>query len=65
MLHSCPFHLNRRKKLKLLKAKYNIPYTVATINKKECSRLNQDNGYPTTIILDKKGVIKFLKWGIC
>jgi peroxiredoxin len=50
-------------KIKLLKAKYHIPYTVASLSKKECYRLNQDNGYPTTIILDKKGVIRFLKSG--
>jgi len=50
-------------KIKLLKAKYNIPYTVASLSNKECYRLNQDNGYPTTIILDKNGVIRFLKSG--
>ena len=50
-------------KLKHIKAKYNIPYTVASISRNECYRLNQDNGFPTTMILDKNGIIKFLQAG--
>jgi cytochrome c biogenesis protein CcmG, thiol:disulfide interchange protein DsbE len=50
-------------KLKWLKEKYGIQYNVATISRSECYRLNQDNGFPTTIILDQNGIIKFLKAG--
>ena len=57
------FSFESQEKLKALKTKYNIPYTVATINHGECYRLNQDHGFPTSIILDKNGVIKFLKTG--
>ena len=57
------FSFESAEKLKQLKAKYNIPYTVATISHKECYRLNQDNGFPTSIILDKDGIIKFLQAG--
>lgn len=57
------FSFESQEKLKGLKSKYNIPYTVATISSQECYRLNQDHGFPTSIILDKNGVIKFLKTG--
>jgi len=57
------FSFESQEKLKLIKAKYNIPYTVATISHQECYRLNQDHGFPTTIILDKNGIIKYLKGG--
>ena len=57
------FSFESPEKLKQLKAKYNIAYTVATISHNECYRLNQDNGFPTSIILDKNGIIKFLKAG--
>lgn len=40
-----------------LKKKYHIPYKVASINSQECYRLNQNNGFPTSIILDRDGII--------
>jgi thiol-disulfide isomerase/thioredoxin len=57
------FSFESQERLKLIKAKYGINYPVATISRNECYRLNQDNGFPTTIILDKNGVIKYLKAG--
>ena len=50
-------------KILLLKKKYNIKYKVASVNRQECYRLNQNNGFPTSIVLDKEGVIKDLFTG--
>ena len=47
----------------LLKKKYNIKYKVASVNRQECYRLNQNNGFPTSIVLDREGVIKDLFTG--
>jgi thiol-disulfide isomerase/thioredoxin len=46
-----------------VKEQYNLQFKVFSIHAKECSRLNQNNGYPTTIILDKQGKIKYLVSG--
>lgn len=43
--------------------KYKITYPVFSISKNDCYRLNQDNGFPTSIVVDKKGVIQFLLSG--
>lgn len=50
-------------KIKSLKKKYHILYKVASVSTQECYRLNQNNGFPTSIILDKEGVIKHLFTG--
>ena len=57
------FSFESTERLKQLKSKYGIAYPVVTISRNECYRLNQDNGFPTTIILDKNGVIRYLKAG--
>jgi hypothetical protein len=44
-------------------SKYNIKYKVFHIDKDECYRLNFKNGFPTSFILDKTGLIKFFKAG--
>ncbi len=51
------------KKLQEIKGKYNIQYKVASIEKQDCYRLNQNNGFPTSIIFDSNGTIKYLKTG--
>ena len=40
-----------------------IDYDVYHIERKECYRLNFNNGFPTSFILDKNGIIKFCKLG--
>jgi thiol-disulfide isomerase/thioredoxin len=47
----------------LLKKKYNIEYEVASVTTKECYHLNQNNGFPTSIILNKEGIITDLFTG--
>lgn len=49
--------------IKRVKEKYKLEFKVFSIDDKECGRLNQNNGYPTTIILDRKGKIKYLVCG--
>ena len=47
----------------LLKKKFKIEYPVVSVNRQECYRLNQNNGFPTSIILDRQGIIRFLYTG--
>ncbi|MEO8769123.1 MAG: TlpA disulfide reductase family protein [Ferruginibacter sp.] len=47
----------------LLKKKYSIKYKVASVTRQECYRLNQNNGFPTSIVLDREGVIHDLFTG--
>jgi cytochrome oxidase Cu insertion factor (SCO1/SenC/PrrC family) len=47
---------------KLVK-KYDIKYKVIHIDRAECYRLNLNSGFPTSFVLDKKGIIKFAKAG--
>jgi len=49
--------------IKRVKEKYELQFKVFHVDDKECRRLNQNNGYPTTIILDRKGKIKYLVCG--
>lgn len=46
-----------------LKKKYHIPYKVASVSTQECYRLNQNNGFPTSIVLNGNGVIRDLFTG--
>lgn len=43
--------------------KYHITFPVLSISKEECYRLNQQNGFPTSIILNTAGKIKFMHTG--
>lgn len=44
----------------IIKKRYNIHYNIISISQDECYRLNNNNGFPTSIILDNKGVVKFI-----
>ena len=46
-----------------MKKKYHIQYPVFNTSKDNCYKLNQGNGFPTSIIIDDKGVIVFLLSG--
>lgn len=43
--------------------KYNIKYPVVRMDKEDTKRLNFRNGYPTSFILDRKGVVIFFRAG--
>lgn len=43
--------------------KFKIKYKIISIPKSECARLGFNNGFPTSIILDSKGVVKYIHSG--
>lgn len=49
--------------IRRVKDKYKLQFKVLSVDAKECRRLNGNNGYPTTIIVDRKGVIRYLTFG--
>jgi peroxiredoxin len=57
------FTRENAKTIKKLTEKYKLQFKALSLDDKECKRLNQNNGYPTTIILDRQGVIKYLVSG--
>ena len=57
------FTFETTKKIEEIKAKYKIQYPAVSITEKESRRLNLNNGFPTNIIVDKEGKIKFLVTG--
>lgn len=44
-------------RIKILRKKYHLPYKIASVTNQECYRLNQNNGFPTSIVLDRNGNI--------
>jgi thiol-disulfide isomerase/thioredoxin len=49
--------------VKRLVKKYSLPYKVFSISQQECYRLNQNNAFPTSIVLDKNGIIQMITFG--
>ena len=49
--------------IKRVKEKYGITFKILSASGEECHRLNFGNGYPTNIILDKSGTIKYFHSG--
>lgn len=46
-----------------IKKKFKMQYPVASVDRQECYRLNLGNGFPTSVILDRQGVIKYFITG--
>jgi len=46
--------------IKRVKDKYKLRFKVFRTDDIECRRLHQNNRYPTTVILDRLGVIRYL-----
>jgi len=57
------FTFETPEKVKEVKEKYQLPYTVISIDRKECYRLNLNNGFPANMILDSTGAIKYMSFG--
>jgi thiol-disulfide isomerase/thioredoxin len=57
------FTFETPEKIKKVKEKYSLPYTVISIDRKECYRLNLKNGFPTSMILDSTGAIRYMTSG--
>jgi len=53
------FTFDTRGQIEKTRAKYNIQYKVFSIPKPECYRLNNNNGFPTSMIIDPSGIIKY------
>lgn len=49
--------------IKRVEEKFNLLFKVFHADEEECRRLNQNNGYPTTIVLDRNGKIAGIKSG--
>jgi thiol-disulfide isomerase/thioredoxin len=49
--------------IKRVREKYGLSFPIYTISMEECKQLNLNNGYPTNIIVDKKGIITALHVG--
>ena len=49
--------------IKRVTEKYKLNFKVLSADMNECSRLNLNNGYPTTMVLDRKGIIKYITSG--
>jgi len=49
--------------IKKVMEKYKLQYEVFQAPPGECKRLNQDSAYPTTMILDKHGIIRYWEMG--
>lgn len=47
-------------KIQAIKKKFSIQYPVYSISRDECYRLNFNNGFPTSIILDKDELAQFI-----
>ena len=50
-------------KVKELIKKYNLKFEIISISERECDNLNFGLGYPTMIIINKKGKISFIDFG--
>jgi peroxiredoxin len=49
--------------IKRVNEKYKLKFKVLSADTNECRRLNLNNGYPTTMVLDRKGIIKYITSG--
>lgn len=54
------FSWDNAETIKRVKEEHKLQFRVFSVDDEECRRLNQNNGYPTTIILDRHGKIKYL-----
>jgi peroxiredoxin len=57
------FTFETPEKTNRVKERYPLPYTVISIDRKECYRLNLNNGFPANMILDSTGAIKYMSFG--
>jgi thiol-disulfide isomerase/thioredoxin len=46
-----------------IRKKYNLEYKIVSVTRTECYRLNNNNGFPTSMIIDKSGNISWISSG--
>jgi cytochrome c biogenesis protein CcmG/thiol:disulfide interchange protein DsbE len=56
------FTFEPQEKINEIVKKSNIQYKVVSLPENEIRRLNLNNGFPTSFILDRQGIIKFAKF---
>jgi thiol-disulfide isomerase/thioredoxin len=54
------FTFDNKEAIQRVQEKYGLTFVVLSTSIKECARLNFGSGYPTTIILNKNGTIKYM-----
>src|SRR5690349_21651649 len=54
------FTFDNKDAIQRVQKKYGLTFEVLSTSHKECARLNFNSGYPTTIVLDRKGIIKYM-----
>lgn len=54
------FTFENAKQIELIRKKYNIQYKIFSISREECYRLNFNGGFPTNIVIDKNGLVKYI-----
>lgn len=57
------FTFESSNEIQLIKKKYNLHYNIFSISQDECYRLNNNNGFPTSIVLDSAGTVKYIHSG--
>ena len=53
------FTFETSEKIEEIRDKYQIQYKTLSIKREECYRLNNNNGFPTSFIVDSVGLIKY------
>lgn len=54
------FTFESAEEIEMIKKKYNIHYKIISISKDECYRLNLQGGFPTNIVIDQKGIVRYI-----
>jgi peroxiredoxin len=54
------FTLDNAPTIERVKEKYRLKFPAFTVSQEEASRLNQHSGFPTSIVLDKSGKIRYM-----
>ena len=57
------FTFEKPKEIASIKKKFDISYPIYSITRDECYRLNNNNGFPTSIILDSAGMVRYVHPG--
>ena len=53
------FTFENAEQIEKIRKQYNIHYKIFSIPKEECYRLNLRGGFPTNIVIDRNGLIKY------
>lgn len=57
------FTFESEEAIKKIREKHKLEYTILSVTKEECRRLNNQNGFPTSMIVDRTGKIQWFSTG--